>query len=198
MKESSEHKKIIYLGGISGSGKTTLTHHLVEQLPQSGALYFSSSMRNHFNSRSYEELDKVSDTKQRRARIQIYQEFVTKPGLTKYVIDGHYLLFGRSNIPTPCVDDEWARDVSVFFHIVVDPEVALERMGGDDIAYERRIKNLVKIPGESDSLLDRIKFTQGLSLDAASEVAKKTKKPLYIVDNSGSVTSALRSVIGRL
>jgi len=190
MKEKPEGSRLYYIGGITGSGKTSVSREVAQNTPETVVVYGSKLLMEHFGCRSYDELNSVSDYKQKKGRIEIFSNLVGTEA-KNVLVDGHYVIFIRDGKPARTVDEEWIVNFQALIHLITDPNIILERLLKDVQDFSRRIKNLIE---SDETVLDRIKRSQENSMDQAQNLANHISIPLRIVDNSSDLQKTAQKV----
>lgn len=190
MNERINNPELFFIGGITGSGKTSITEEITRRDDKIKAIYGSKALMDYFGCVSYEEINTISEDRQRQARIEIFSN-LRPQNQGKILFDGHYLIFTKNGEATSTVEPEWIRQFDMLIHLNANPHAILERLLSDPKNFRRRLVNLSYLNG---SFVDKIQRTQDLSIREAESISRLTGVPLSFVSNSSTLPEAVNEI----
>jgi adenylate kinase len=156
-------KNIVFLGGIHGAGKGSLCEKVCNEL---NLIHLSASEVLKWEEISEKENKVVKDIILTQNRLITNLRQIVRKN-EKYILDGHYCLFNKDNIPEK-IDLDTFRKLNPFAFIIVVDEV---------VEIKRRLENRDKREYDYELLVN----FQELELEYSKELAVKLNKPHLIL-----------------
>lgn len=171
-------KILLHVGGAKGVGKTRLLSEFKGEKIQNKEIYVihvSNLLRDAAKGKFYNWAD-LPDIEKRDIRLTAI-DAIRKSRYGIVILDSHYVEFDKGNFRA-IMPDEFKREINAHILVEADPNKILDRRINDKTVH--RVLNVESIRQEIVS-----------ENRAASEIARETNTPLYIVNND-SIESAVK------